>query len=147
VAFCSSCGTQAVAEAAFCGSCGNAIAGGVPHAGSPSGVPKTMSFEKKLHIVLIAAAGLGALLSFTTWYLGFIAACNGAAIALSVRLFLTHKKTNFAGTNKLDWILLMVATGLAMIMQFAEAYDFQGCLLIFASVRSLMMFLKSTSTH
>jgi hypothetical protein len=106
-----------------------------------------MSFDKKMHIVLIAAAGVGAILIFTTWYLALIGACSGASLVLSIRLYLTHKKTDFVGTNKLDWILLMVATGLAVIMQFAGAYDIQGCLLIFVAVRSLMMFLKSTSTH
>lgn len=167
MAFCTTCGTQALLDAAFCGSCGASLAApaspppgpGVAVAMAPAATPTPAStaptptsasgtsFDQKLHITLIASAGLGVLLIFTTYLIALIGACSGAAFVLSIRLYLRSKQNNFAETGKLDWILVMIAAGLALIFMFAEAYAIQGFLLIFVAVRALMMYFAANSRN
>lgn len=104
-----------------------------------------MTFEQKLHITMIVAAGIGALLTFTTWWLAIIGACTGATFVICIRLFMRHSKRNFAGTKKLDWILLLVASSIAFLCMFVEVYSLTGFALIFVSVRALIMYFSSNS--
>lgn len=154
MAFCSSCGTQALPQATFCGSCGSSLSSTTSAAGVAQPSPtvhaapqpeSATSLDQKLHITLIVAAALGVLLIFTTYNLALIGACTGVSFGLSVRLFFSNKKRNFTDTKKLDWILLTIASTLALVLMMAEAYTIQGFLLIFVAVRALMMYFATSS--
>lgn len=105
------------------------------------------SLTQKLHMTLIAAAGIGTALIYTTYQLALIGGATGVAVALSIRLFLAHKKAGFANTSKLDWVLLIVVSVGALGFQLAEMYTVQGVLLVFTAVRALMMYFTLYSTR
>ena len=103
------------------------------------------TFDQKLHITMIVAAGLGAVLTFTTWWLALIGVCAGATFVLSIRLYLRNKANNFAGTKKLDWVLVMIAASIAIVSMLVGVYWLMGCGLIFVAVRALLMYFASNS--
>ena len=65
------------------------------------------SLNKKFHITLIIAAAIGIVLLYTTVYFPLIGLATGISLGLSFRLFMSHKKSNFVGTKKLDWVLVL----------------------------------------
>jgi hypothetical protein len=69
-----------------------------------------------------------------------IGAATGVTFGITVRLFFAHKKNDFAGTKKLDWILMMLASAIAVVLMLTQAYNIQALLLIFVAVRALLMY-------
>jgi O-antigen/teichoic acid export membrane protein len=144
MAFCSKCGTQVLSEAAFCGSCGVAVGDTIPPIVHTPAITVN-SLDKKLHITLISAASIAVVLLYTTMAFPLIGIATGLSFGLSLRLFINHKKNNFKGTKKLDWILLAAFSTIAFILMFTKNYDIQALLLIFVAVRSLIMYFTMSN--
>jgi hypothetical protein len=129
--FCRGCAQQIHSEASTCPGCG------APQAATTSAMD---SLNKKFHITLIAAAAVGIVLLYTTQLIPLIGLATGLCFGLSLRLFLVHKKNNFAQTKKLDWMLLVGFSSLALILMLASFYSVQAPALIFVAVRALIMY-------
>ncbi len=156
MSFCSNCGAKIQSEAQFCSSCGTNVASQISNTTvqvesttepneKTNQEAKVNTFEQKLHIILISAASIAVVLLYTTINFGLIGITTGICFGLSLRLFFSHKKNDFHGTSKLDWILLASFSTLAFILMLAGVYNIQAIILIFVAVRSLMMYLKMTS--
>lgn len=168
--FCSKCGAEVLSTAQFCSSCGNTVAQTTttppmahtetPPQSQPSipqtatqiqpteknlVVTKTYSLDQKLHIFLISIASIAVLLLYTTFNFALIGIATGICFGLSLRLFFSHKKNDFKGTNKLDWILLAAFSTAALVLMLAGVYNIQAFILIFVAVRSFMIYLKMNS--
>lgn len=98
--------------------------------------------DKNFHITLIVSAFIGVLLLYSTHLVGLIGAATGVSFGLSVRLYVTHKKNYFAGTQKIDWILITLFSTCALIFFLTSDYTIQGPLLIFVAVRTLILYFK-----
>lgn len=103
------------------------------------------SINKKFHITMIAAAAVGVLLLYTTMAFALIGAATGISFGLSIRLFFAHQKTEFAGTKKLDWIVLIIASSLSLLLMLTEDFNIQALFMIFLAVRSLFMYFTMYS--
>jgi len=154
--YCRGCGKQIHETALACPECGapqqasvtapsvvataqSVSAPGV--AGTPEATAVAAgSFMQKLHIALIASAGLGTVLIFTTLAFALIGACAGVAVVASIRLFLAHKKNGFQGSSQLNWALVMGGSILALLCMLGTFYYAMGLILIFVGVRSLLMY-------
>lgn len=96
--------------------------------------------NKNFHIALIAVAGLAALLVYTTMDVLIVGLATGVTLGLSIRLYRAHQKADFAGTKKLDWVLLVVFSGLAFALMLFGDYLIQAVLLIVVAVRALIVY-------
>ncbi len=145
--YCRGCGKQIHETAPTCPDCGAtqkpSLTGAAEmQAGSaPVGMASAAdSLNKKLHIVMVVAAGLGVLLLYTTSVFALIGAAAGVCFGLSVRLYLAHQKTGFAGSTKLNWGLIAGGAALSLICMLAGFYNAQAMFLIFVGVRGLIMY-------
>ncbi len=149
VFYCRGCGKQIHETAVACPECGapqqplasTAAAANVSNPGVSIETPSD-SFNKKLHIAMVAAAGIGVVLIYTTLAFALIGAAAGACFVLSVRLYLAHQKNGFAGSSRVNWILVSGGAGLALLCMLAGSYNAQGLILIFVGVRSLLMYFS-----
>jgi len=98
------------------------------------------SLNKKFLIGLIAVAGIGALLLYVTVDSLLTGATTGLSLGLSVRLFMAHKKNGFIGAKKLDWILLMVLSGIACALMVLGDPLTQAILLMIVAVRAIILY-------
>ncbi len=156
--YCRGCGRKIQETALACPECGTPQQASItePSAGAPaasvSGSDAAVnpaaaavaagSFMQKLHIALIASAGLGTVLIFTTLAFALIGACAGVAVVASIRLFLAHKKNAFHGSSQLNWTLVLGGSILALLCMLGTFYYAMGLILIFVGVRSLLMYFS-----
>ncbi len=143
--YCRGCGKQIHETALACPECGapqKPAANPVAQAASATEVPLNPadSLNKKLHLVMLVAAALGVIFLFTTKAFVLIGAAAGVCFGLSVRLYLAHQKMGFAGSTKLNWMLVVGGTILSLICMLAERYTVQAMFLIFVGVRGLIMY-------
>ncbi len=151
---CRSCGKQIHETALACPECGapQQASAAAASTGALAGLDATVnpaatavaagSFMQKLHMALIASAGMGAVLIFTTLAFALIGACAGVAVVASIRLFLAHKTNGFQGSSLLNWALVMGGSVLALLCMLGTFYYAMGLILIFVGVRSLLMYFS-----
>ncbi|WP_293401707.1 hypothetical protein [Polaromonas sp.] len=146
--YCRGCGKQIHETALACPECGapqKPAATPIAQVGSTPASATVLSpadsLNKKLHLVMLAAAALGVIFLFTTKAFVLIGAAAGVCFGLSVRLYLAHQKTGFAGSTRLNWMLVVGGTILSLICMMAELYTVQAMFLIFVGVRGLIMYL------
>ncbi len=142
---CRECGKQIHETALACAECGaprKPAANPVAQAASATeaALNSADSLNKKLHLVMLVAAALGVVFLFSTKAFGLIGAAAGVCFGLSVRLYLAHQKTGFAGSTKLNWMLMVGGTILSLICMMVELYTVQAMFLIFVGVRGLIMY-------
>lgn len=145
--FCRGCAKQIHETAPSCPHCG-AVQSFKPtqsyatDTSLPNKQTSAGSLNKKFHITLIVAAAIGTVLLYTTQAFPLIGMATGISFGMSVRLFIAHRGSNFIRTNKIDWMLLLGFSIVALILMMASVYDFQALALIFVAVRALIMYFK-----
>ena len=145
---CRGCAKEIHETAPTCPHCGcvqQSVATASPSKKIASDGPSIESPDKKFHITLIVSAFIGVVLLYSTNLIGLIGAATGVSFGLSVRLFMVHKKNDFAGTKKIEWIVITLFSTCALIFFLTSDYTVQGPLLIFIAVRTLILYFKNYS--
>lgn len=141
--FCRGCAKEIHESAISCPACG-CIQHPANTEKTTASVYRTISLKDdpntKFHLALILSASIAVVLLYATMAIPFIGIATGLSFGLSARLYAAHQKNQFAGTKKLDWVLLASFSGIAFILMLAGAYDIQAPVLVFVAVRALMMY-------
>lgn len=146
--YCRGCAKEIHETAPSCPHCGclqHSAAAAPPVPSTPTKESAENALNKKFHLTMMIAAAIAVLLLYTTKAIPLIGVATGLCFGASVRLFMIHKKNDFVGTKKLDWMLLAGFSTVAFILMLVKRYDFQGLVLIFVAVRSLVMYFKMYS--
>lgn len=98
------------------------------------------SLAKKYHITLIVASAIGMVLLYTTMAFALIGVATGLTFVAALLAYIEHKKTGFAGTKKIDWILMLIVASIALVLMLTHTYNIQALVMIFLAAYALVKY-------
>lgn len=144
--FCRGCAKEIHEKAQNCPHCGfqqlSIQQVVTPQTSSPRTSLSTNDSTRKFHLTLVVTATIAVILLYATMAIPFVFITTGLCLGLCIRLYLIHNVQQFKDTKKLDWALLLCASGLAFVLMFLDYFHYQAPLLVFVAIRGLILYFS-----